>query len=185
MSEWFETREGLFGQAVQRLSRGVADRRAPARHPTMATVNAAGLPEVRTVVLRAFDREAMTLDVHTDLRSTKMDGLAMKPNAAFHVWDAGGHLQMRLATSVAVLSGEQAADHWARVPDPSRQAYGVTPPPGSKIETALDYTKIPDPATFAVLRCRVESLDLLHLGTDHRRAVFERVTDWAGHWVSP
>lgn len=45
--------------------RGVDDRHAPARHPTLATVNSEGKPQARTVVLRAADQRSATLDIHT------------------------------------------------------------------------------------------------------------------------
>jgi pyridoxamine 5'-phosphate oxidase len=74
---------------------------------------------------------------------------------------------------------------WARVPDPSRQSYGVTPPPGTPIADALAYAKTPDPASFAVLRLTVQEADLLHLGDVHRRAKFTRTGAWAGQWIAP
>jgi pyridoxamine 5'-phosphate oxidase len=44
-----------------RLIRGVRDRHAPTRHPTLATVTPDGRPQARTVVLRAADQPAGTL----------------------------------------------------------------------------------------------------------------------------
>jgi drug/metabolite transporter (DMT)-like permease len=58
----------LHAQVWARLLRGVGDRHAPARHPVLATVAQGGMPQARTVVLRAADAAAGTLDIHTDLR---------------------------------------------------------------------------------------------------------------------
>ena len=55
-----------------RLLRGVRDRRAPTRHPTLATVTPDGRPKARTVVLRAADKQAGILELHTDLHSAKV-----------------------------------------------------------------------------------------------------------------
>ncbi len=182
---WATTLDGLHQQVWTRLVRGVADRRAPARHPTLATLSPAGWPEARTVVLRAADPAAAVLEVHTDLHSAKVAALRANPRAAFHVWEASAHLQTRLMVEVTILTGDAVAATWARVPDPSRHGYGTTPPPGQPIAAALAYDKPADPASFAVLRCAVQAMDVLHLGPQHRRARFDRADGWAGQWLAP
>lgn len=175
----------LLTQVWTRLVRGVADRHAAARHPTLATVSPAGWPEARTVVLRGADPVAGTLDLHTDLHSAKVAALQANPRAALHVWDASAHLQTRAEVMVEVLTGDAVAAIWARVPDPSRQSYGTRPAPGTAIADALAYEKHPDAACFAVLRCTVQAFDVVHLGPQHRRARFERASVWSGHWLAP
>ncbi|KAF0173598.1 MAG: Pyridoxamine 5'-phosphate oxidase family protein [Rhodobacteraceae bacterium] len=182
---WATGLETLHAQVWARLVRGVKDRHAPARHPGFATVSPTGWPEVRTVVLRAADVMAGTLDIHTDLRSDKVLALQHNPRAALHVWDAQAHLQTRIEVTVTVLTGAQVAEIWAKVPDPSRQSYGTDPAPGLPIASALAYDKRPNAASFAVLRCTIEAMDILHLGQDHRRARFERADGWAGQWLAP
>lgn len=175
----------LHAQVWARLLQGVTHRNAPARHPTLATVTPGGLPDLRTVVLRAADPVAGTLDIHTDLRSAKVAALRQTPQTALHVWDASAQLQTRLMTTVDILSGEAVADLWARVPHLSQAGYGTQPAPGTPIDHALAYAKVPDPAAFAVLRCTVLSIDALHLGPQHRRARFDRANAWLGHWLAP
>ncbi|MGR3701355.1 MAG: pyridoxamine 5'-phosphate oxidase family protein [Paracoccaceae bacterium] len=182
---WAATLEGLREQVWLRLVRGVADRRAAARHPTFATVSPAGWPEARTVVLRGADPAAAVLEVHTDLHSAKVAALRATPRAALHVWEASAHLQIRLMTEVTILTGAAVAEAWARVPDPSRQSYGTRPAPGTPIAVALEYDKPADPASFAVLRCAVQAMDIVHLGPQHRRARFDRADGWAGQWLAP
>jgi hypothetical protein len=185
MTDWFTTQDGLWAQMWDCLADGVARRDAPARHPTFATISPAGWPEARTVVLRGADRAACTVTVHTDLHSAKVASLRQTPRAALHVWDAAHRLQIRLSTTVTIRAGAEVAGIWARVPDPSRQSYGVIPPPGTPIDAGLAYEKRPDPATFAVLDCAIAAVDLVHLGEEHRRARFSAVTDWSGQWLSP
>ena len=182
---WATDLSQLYTEVWLRLSRGVHDRHAPARHPTLATVTPDGRPQARTVVLRAADKLAGTLDIHTDLRSAKVRDLRATPFAALHVWDASAHLQMRLEVLVTILTGQDVAATWAGVPEASRLSYGSSPAPGQPIEQGLAYTKAPDPASFAVLRLSVQTVDALHLGPDHRRARFDRVDDWAGAWLAP
>jgi pyridoxamine 5'-phosphate oxidase len=182
---WAASLSTLHAQVWTLLVRGVGDRHSPARHPTLATVAPDGWPEARTVVLRAADPAAGTLDIHTDLRSAKVAALRHAPRAALHVWDASAHLQARITASVTLLSGDEVAPIWAKVPDASRQSYGTAPAPGLPIAFDLDYAKHPDAASFAVLRCAVQTIDAVHLGSNHRRARFQRSTDWAGQWLAP
>ena len=112
----------LHAEVWQHLTRGVHDRHAPARHPTLATVSPDGRPQARTVVLRAADKVAGTLDIHTDLRSAKVMDLRASPFAALHVWDTSAHLQLRIEACVTILTGHDVATTWQGVPEASRGA---------------------------------------------------------------
>ena len=182
---WASDLAQLHAEVWLRLSRGVHDRHAPARHPTLATVSPDGRPQARTVVLRAADKAAGTVDIHTDLRSAKVGDLRATPFAALHVWDASAHLQLRLEAQVTLLTGQDVAAIWNRVPEASRGAYGSMPAPSEPILQALDYTKAADPSSFAVLRLEILAVDALHLGPNHRRARFDRDNGWAGAWLAP
>lgn len=182
---WAQDLSSLHAQVWTRLMRGVQDRRAPARHPTLATVTPDGRPDARTVVLRAVDQGAASLDIHTDTHSAKVAHLRASPFAALHVWDSGAHLQIRLDCAATILTGPEAAELWARVPEASRLAYGSDPAPGQPVAHALAYRQHPDPARFAVLRLQARTLDVLHLGPQHCRARYDRADGWAGQWVAP
>ena len=175
----------LYAEVWTRLTRGVLDRHAPARHPTLATVTPEGRPRARTVVLRAADKAAGTLDIHTDMRSAKVGDLRVTPFAALHVWDTSAHLQMRLEAQVTLLTGEDVAMIWEHVPVVSRLSYCSTPAPGQPIAQALDYKKVSDAGSFVVLRLQISTVDALHLGQNHRRARFDRHNEWSGVWLAP
>ncbi len=182
---WASSLSEIYAQVWMRLLRGVRDRRAPTRHPTLATVTPDGRPQARTVVLRAADKQTGSLEIHTDLHSTKVVELIAVPFASLHVWDASAHLQLRLEANVIILKDEDVAEIWARVPEPSRLSYGGSPAPGQPISGALAYNKIADPASFAVLQLNIQTIDVLHLGPSHRRARFDRYSNWAGAWLAP
>ncbi|GEN27125.1 hypothetical protein HVA01_07710 [Halovibrio variabilis] len=167
------------------LTRGVHDRRAPARHPTLATVSPNGMPQARTVVLRAADKASATLTVYTDLQAAKVTALRATPFAALHVWDASAHLQTRIEAEATILSGAEVAEIWQRLPERARSAYSSGPAPGTAIVDSLAYTKTPDATAFAVLRLNIHTIDSLHLGPDHRRARFTRSDEWTGQWLVP
>lgn len=182
---WASDLTALYEQVWARLVRGVGDRHSPSRHPTLATVTTDGRPRARTVVLRSVDPRARMLELHTDLRSAKVEELRAAPFAALHIWDASAHLQTRIEADVTIRSGREVSDTWSRLAEATRSSYGVTPPPGLPIQRDLDYVKDADETAFAVLQLRVSAIDVLHLGAQHRRARFDRESDWHGQWLVP
>jgi hypothetical protein len=168
--------------AWQAMARGVADRRHPARHPTLATLGDDG-PAARTVVLRGWSDGVA--EMHTDTASGKVADLRADPRAALHVWLPKARLQIRLSGTSALAVGDEAA--WARVPEGARRVYGGSPPPGAALDAWQDHDPAPCQSRFCVLRLRVLRADLLHLGeARHQRAIFRKDDeDWAGVWVAP
>ena len=129
---WARELVTLHDHAWQRLLRGVHDRHAPARHPTLATVTPDGLPAARTVVLRAADQSAGRLELHTNLHSAKIADLRATPVAALHVWDNGSRLQIRLEADVAIATGPEVA---------------ASSGPGCQSTRAMPTAAVSDPAT--------------------------------------
>lgn len=179
------TLQEFLDLAWSRIVRGVRDKHSPARHPVLATIAPDGRPEARTVVLRAADRAAATLEMHTDSASPKVAALAANSRAEIHVWDPGQRLQIRLAGRVRILTGDDVAERWARIPGAARRSYGSRPAPGSAIAGPFDYATPGDPARLAVLICHVDRADLLLLGPVHQRAEYHPRDDWAGTWIAP
>lgn len=182
---WAADLPQLLAQVWARLARGVHDARAPARHPSLATLSPSGAVQIRTVVLRCVDPLAGTVDIFTDLASAKVNDLRAHPQAGLHIWDHSTHLQTRLEAEVEIITGSALADIWARMPHLAQQNYGAMPAPGLPIDHSLEYTKTPDFARFALLRAHITRIDALHLGAQHRRAEFIRARGWAGTWLSP
>ena len=175
----------FLAEAWQHLGRGVADKRSPARFPTFCTVSADGKPHARTVALRAARQSDAQLEVHTDRDTPKIAHLRHTPFAAFHVWLPRADLQIRLNCTVEILTGESVSDDWQKVPPLSRVSYGTIPIPGTPIPDAFAYDKPAVQERFAVLRCTVSEIDLVHLGQPHRRARYHREDNWKGSWLAP
>lgn len=177
------TEDDLFALVWDRLALGVRDATAAARHPALATVGPDGAPDLRTVVLRAADRSAGTLEVHTDARSAKVAQIASDPRVAALVWDAAVSLQIRLTATATVLPGDAAA--WARVPPAARARYGADPPPGTPIPAADSWSATGAQDGFAALKLTLTGVEALHLGPPHRRAFWARADGWRGRWLVP
>ena len=178
--------DATFDKVWQLFARGVADRHASERHPTLATVGVDGTAQMRTVVLRAVDREASMLEFHTDLKSMKVSEIEAEPSCSMHVWNPKSKLQMRLRATAEILKGE-AVDHiWARVPEGSRRAYGGSPLPGTPLKQPEEFESGFERERFAVVRLSLQSNETLCLAPEqHYRAVFKREDNWSGQWLAP
>ena len=175
----------FLAQAWQHLGTGVADANSPARFPTFATTAPDGTPQARTVALRGANPRGATVEVHTDTETDKITALRASPQAALHFWLPEADVQIRLTAEVDILTGPGLDAQWERVPPASRVSYGTQPAPGTPIQHVYAYEKPPERARFAVLHCRVQKIDLVHLGTRHRRALYQRNDGWTGTWVAP
>lgn len=186
MTEWYDGLDAMWDSASRRLTRGVADRKAAARHPVLATVGLDGFAEARVVVLRGFDLEGMVLEVHTDLASAKCREIEAYPGITLMIWDAKANLQIRIRALASFLDRAETEEIWPRVPETARKVYGGTPAPGHPLVAPDMFVPASDQARFAVLKCRAVEVDMLYLGADyHRRAEFKRIDGWVGRWIAP
>lgn len=169
----------VLDEALRLFARGVVDRRSAFHTPSVVTIDEAGAPAVRTVVLRACDAAARTLTFHTDLRSAKTSHLRARPGIALHVYDAAHRIQVRASGLAAVHAGDDAAlAAWHAASPGSRDTYRVGLTPGAAVDDPADV----DPlalaveaayAHFGVVRVALTSLEWLHLAAGgHRRARF-------------
>lgn len=184
-AEWACALDTLHDQVWKRLARGVSDRRAPGRHPTLATVDRAGMPQARTVVLRSADPDKAVLRVYSDRNAGKVDEVLAHPHAAVHIWDNVAHLQMRILADVRIHSGESVIPIWDQLSAHAKACYGFQPASGEPVADGFAYEKWPEPAAFVVLELQIQQMDILHLGRKHRRARYSRSDNWMGQWVVP
>ncbi|MCW5966327.1 MAG: hypothetical protein KIT83_19985, partial [Bryobacterales bacterium] len=67
--------DAICASAFALLMDGSQRRQSPFRTLALATRNADGTPDARTVVLRGFDKTARQCRMHTDVRSPKVSAL--------------------------------------------------------------------------------------------------------------
>jgi len=167
------------------ISRGKADKKSPARHPTFITSSSNSYPDARTLVMRQCDRENNQIEFHTDTDSSKILSLKENPHAGIHIWLPKINLQIQMDVVVEIKTGDITISYWNNIPINSRTAYGTIPSPGSVIETPTSYEYAPDQKRFAVLICHIQTIQLLLLGDKHIRAKFKKERNWHGEWLSP
>ena len=167
------------------ISRGKADKKSPARHPTFVTSSVDGFPNARTLVMRRSDRKNNQIEFHTDTASSKIFALEKNPNAGIHIWLPKVQLQIQMDVVVEVKVGDITIPKWKNVPTNSKFAYGTIPSPGTVINSPLAYDYAPNQKRFAVLICHIQLIQLLLLGAKHIRAKYKNTTNWQGEWLSP
>lgn len=177
------------------LAEGPALRRNAFHMPALATVDPAGQPQVRTVVLRAAEAATGTLRFHCDRRSAKAAEIAARPRVALHGYDSASKIQIRLSGRAALHTDDAVADAaWAGSRVMSRTCYAIDPAPGTALPAGDAYTQPDDDADPALARpnfCAVvitaERLDYLFLDRrGHRRAGWVRGEGgWTGRWLAP
>jgi len=166
--------ESLRANIWHELQRAVGERDHEWRTPVLAGVDAFGLPQARTVVLRQADPNTGTLQVYTDSRSPKVAELLGRPDAVLVFWSRRLRWQLRARVTVQVHTvGEQVEAAWEQVSQTAAAADYLAPAaPGSVFASGAHR----DHALhhLAVLLARIESFDWLELAREgHRRVRFD------------
>jgi hypothetical protein len=191
-----QTPEEIRPQIWKELGRASLDRHHEWRTPVLASADADGLPDARTVVLRQVDAGAGLLTFYTDSRSPKVAQLQGQAQAMLVFWSARLSWQLRARVIFSVItSGPEVETLWQGVSQSAAAGDYLSPlPPGAvlpqgsgtvNVETAsVETPKAPAPThSFALLRAQVLQMDWLELSRDgHRRAQLSANT-WV--WLTP
>ena len=159
----------------------------PWRTPSVATVDASGVPSVRTVVLRGFENNC--LEFHTDTRSAKWQELQKLEQIGWCFWDPASKEQLRIQGGCTLHHQDALTEHiWKTLPAHTQASYGTSSAPSSTIQAAEDFEFIAglEQPNFGVIRCSAHTMDWLQLGRPkHKRAQFTGGDPWHGRWVVP
>ena len=185
MTNEFDNLKVMHEYAWGLIIRGTVDKKSPAFHPTFGTVGLKGIPELRTVVLRQANQIAATLEVHTDLKSKKVEELRLSPKVGLHIWFPKNKLQVRIKAISEIKIGNEVKEQWEKTPNISRISYGTLPTPGTIIQSPFAYEKPANFERFCIITVNIEEMDLTHLGVRHTRALFTKKTNWSGSWLAP
>ncbi len=145
------------------LTRAANDRNAgPLRWPVLASAASDGGADARMLVLRRFEREALTLELHTDARAPKIAQLTAEPRCTLVFFDSRSSVQLRIAGRASVHHGDGvAAAAFSRAPAGSLEDYRGAAP-------GADFNAAPARsddarANFAAIRIGMETADRLQL----------------------
>jgi hypothetical protein len=188
--------EASLDHAWAMLSRGGADRRAAFHTPVVATIDDAGAPSQRVMVLRAADTQLRRLRLHTDLRSGKISHLRRDSRISLNFYDVGAKLQLRVTGTARLHAADEVARAaWLASRPQGRLCYEQQEPPGSMIPAPLAelpvdrrYAEADDGlVNFAVMIVEVDAVEWLYLAIEgHRRASWRWSGNaWEGSWLAP
>lgn len=186
-----QTPEEIRPQIWKELSRASLDRHHEWRTPVLASADAEGLPDARTVVLRRVDAVAGQLTFYTDNRSPKVAQLQAQASAVLVFWSARLSWQLRVRVACTVITAAPEVDAlWQGVQQSVAAGDYLSPlppgavlPPGSGMADAAKANAPAPTHSFALLRAQVLQMDWLELSRDgHRRARLS-VNTW--DWLTP
>lgn len=176
----------------QELQRATVDRHHEWRTPVLASVDADGLPQARTVVLRRADADTRTLTCFTDARSPKCTDLQTRPQAALVFWSQRLGWQLRVRAQATVhTDGPAVQAAWERVRQSAAASDYLMPrAPGAPLDEAPS-AAVSDQHHLAIVRLQVSGIDWLELHRDgHRRGCWDggpaegdEAAGWA--WLTP
>ncbi|MGI9129859.1 MAG: pyridoxamine 5'-phosphate oxidase family protein [Roseomonas sp.] len=173
------------------LADAVPNRRSPFHTPTIASLDDAGAPSLRAVVLRGFDADARRLRFHTDRRSDKARGMAQDPRVMMHFYDAALHIQLRVAGQATLHLDDTVADNaWAASRSSSRMCYAAPYASGAIVQAppaAPKDTEIGRPHFAAVVIGfhRLEWLWLAAAGHQRARFIWDEAGNLTADWIAP
>jgi pyridoxamine 5'-phosphate oxidase len=192
-----------FSKAWELLADGAAHRTRAAHTPVVASVDAAGNPHQRVMILREADATSRRLRFHTDSRSSKIAELESRKAVSVLIYDADEKIQLRLSGIATVETSSPMADvAWEESTLFARRCYMAERAPGdesdmptsglpARIEgkkpTEADIE--PVRSNFAVILVIVDEIEFLYLANaGHRRAKWnwrDATQDWSGSWLVP
>lgn len=156
---------------------------------------AAGMPQVRTVVLRDADRQGGSISFHTDARSAKVAELRADPRIALIGLDLDNLLQIRLEGRAQICADEaERRTIWNAARPHTLILYRTPFAPGTPLDTpeaghVQEQGGDDGYANFCVIRVLLDKLEYLDISPGgHQRAVFRhngKGDDWRGAWIAP
>ena len=169
------------------LIRAVNDRNSEFRTPVFICGDKNNL-DGRVVVLRKADEKNLSLQFHSDIRSTKINAIKKNPNSSLLFYGKKEKIQLRMKVESKLhYNDEITKESWDKTGHISRKCYLVTNGPGTESDKPtsgldnkfdnFDYTKEESEAgykNFCVIRCKVKSIEWLYLAAKgHRRALID------------
>ena len=181
------------------LVRAVNDRNSEFRTPVFICGDKNNL-DGRVVVLRKVDEKNLSVQFHSDIRSTKIDAIKKNSNSSLLFYGKKEKIQLRMKVESKLhYNDETTKESWDKTGHISRKCYLVTNGPGTKSEKPtsgldnkfdnFDFTKEESEAgykNFCVIKCKIKSIEWLYLAAKgHRRALIELQGAKKFSWLIP
>ena len=195
---YYENLEEIQKKLWSMLDDAVVNRNSPFRIPVFICADQNDI-DGRIVVLRKSDQNNNLLQVHTDLRSQKVNILKKNKNASLVFYDKEQKIQLRAKVICEINNKNSISEEsWKKTQHISRRCYLTDSAPGSlsgsptsgmisKLED-FDYTMEQSEKgyeNFTVIKCEIKSIEWLYLAAKgHRRAIFNLINN-KKNWLVP
>ncbi len=177
----------------QHLAQGTKDRRSGFHHPVLATVDAAGRPKSRVVILREAEATLKILRFNADIRTLKWPEITRQSAVSLTLYDELEKTQLRVEGLATLHTSDAIAQlAWDNSQRMSRVGYGAQPGPGAVINDPEQFV-LPQSddeiakgfTNFGTIIVSVTSIEWLYLKVrGNRRALFDFTANTA-QWLVP
>lgn len=171
------------------LDKGVNDRFSDYHTFSLATAPK-NIVEVRTVVLRGYDRKNQSIIFHTNNLTSKISEIKNNPNVGALFYDKKEKIQIR-CNGDAVINNmdEYCKERWNKMSAQSQECYYQNISPGENIEyPEIVKNKLENKLSenFTVITININKIDWLYLSSKgHTRVKFLKNNGFTGQWIAP
>ena len=171
------------------LDKGVNDRFSDYHTFSLAT-SPENIAEIRTVVLRGYDRKNQSIIFHTNNLTSKISEIKNNPNVGALFYDKKEKIQIR-CNGDAVINNmdEYCKERWNKMSAQSQECYYQNISPGENIEyPEIVKNKLENKLSenFTVITININKIDWLYLSSKgHTRVKFLKNNGFTGQWIAP
>ncbi|WP_298353649.1 pyridoxamine 5'-phosphate oxidase family protein [uncultured Dokdonia sp.] len=176
-----------FDEVKKEFSLGINKKGHPFRYITLGTVDAGGVPQLRTVVLRQV-QDDLSLRIYTDSRSSKIAQLLQNPTASLLFYHPKKLLQVKVTATASVITDPtELAKYYTGVQPNSKKDYTTAQPPGATLSNPDEVSYLEATHFFTIITFAPTQIEYLQLKRpNHIRASFTKTNDeWEGRFINP
>ena len=171
------------------LDKGVNDRLSDYHTFSLAT-SPKNIVEVRTVVLRGYDRKNQSIIFHTNNLTNKISEIQNNPSVGALFYDRKEKVQIRLNGDAVISNMDQyCKERWDKMSSQSQECYYQNISPGKNIESpGIVKNKLENKLSenFTVITININKIDWLYLSSaGHTRVKFLKNDGFTGQWIAP
>tara|TARA_B110000967_G_scaffold9634_1_gene9682 strand:- start:258 stop:887 length:630 start_codon:yes stop_codon:yes gene_type:complete len=173
------------------LDNGINDKHHSSSYHTFSLATSSKkITEVRTVVLRGYNREKQSIIFHTNNLTSKISEMEDNPNVGALFYDREAKIQIRFNGTVTINNMDQyCRERWSKMSAQSQECYYQNIAPGENIEyPEIVKNKLENKLSehFTVVTINISKIDWLYLSsTGHTRVKFLKNNGFTGQWIAP
>ena len=179
----------IYENIWKSLDKGVKDRLSDYHTFSLAT-SSKNIAEIRTVVLRGYDRQNQSIIFHTNNLTNKINEIKNNPSVGALFYDRKGKIQIRFNGDAVINNMDQyCIERWNKMSAQSQECYYQNISPGQNIESPeIVKNKLENKLSknFTVITINISKIDWLYLSSKgHTRVKFLKNDGFTGQWIAP